>query len=182
MDSTKKSLDHLTFADLRVHYGTGRAFLIRQEYRRNVYGYRKGVKTDLGDLEEKDWIQLATGLILKSGEQQLQKNLLEWEQEHNYCKSSPKEMEMTALELHMARIFDDPLWVAYIPFNRKYRPEVLESARLVWVQTECCGIPGQITQEQLDQSAGNALGITCQICGRCSQFQVCTPKEVSGNG
>ncbi len=26
MDSTKKSLDHLTFADLRVHYGTGRAF------------------------------------------------------------------------------------------------------------------------------------------------------------
>lgn len=111
MDSTKKSLDHLTFADLRVHYGTGRAFLIRQEYRRNVYGYRKGVKTDLGDLEEKDWIQLATGLILKSGEQQLQKNLLEWEQEHNYCKSSPKEMEMTALELHMARIFDDPLWV-----------------------------------------------------------------------
>lgn len=44
MDSTEKSLDHLTFADLRVHYGTGRAFLIRQEYRRNVYGYRKGVK------------------------------------------------------------------------------------------------------------------------------------------
>lgn len=86
-------------------------------------------------------------------------NLLEWEQEHNYCNSSPKEMEMTALELHMARIFDDPLWVAYIPFNRKYRPEVLESARLVWVQTECCGIPGQITQEQLDQSAGNALGL-----------------------
>ena len=84
MDSTKKSLDHLTFADLRVHYGTGCAFLIRQEYRRNVYGYRKGVKIDLGDLEEKDWIQLATGLIQKSGEQQLQKNLLEWEQEHNY--------------------------------------------------------------------------------------------------
>ena len=83
MDNTEKSLDDLTFADLRVHYGTGRAFLIRQEYRRNVYGYRKGVKTDLGDLEEKDWIQLATGLILKCGEQQLQKNLLEWEQEHN---------------------------------------------------------------------------------------------------
>ena len=95
MDNTEKSLEHLTFADLRVHYGTGRAFLIRQEYRRNVYGYRKGVKTDLGDLEEKDWIQLATGLIQKSGEQQLQKNLLEWEQEHNYCNSSPKEMEMT---------------------------------------------------------------------------------------
>ena len=56
MDNTEKSLDDLTFADLRVHYGTGRAFLIRQEYRRNVYGYRKGVKTDLVDLEEKDWI------------------------------------------------------------------------------------------------------------------------------
>ena len=121
-------------------------------------------------------------MILKSGEQQLQKNLLEWEQEHNYCKSFLKEMEMTALELHMARIFDDPLWVDYIPFNRRYRPEVLESARLVWVQTECCRVPGQITQEQLDQSAGNALGITCPICGRCSPFQVCTPKEVSGNG
>ena len=178
MDSTEKSLDDLTFADLRVHYGTGRAFLIRQEYRRNVYGYRKGVKTDLGDLEEKDWIQLATGLIQKSGEQQLQKNLLEWEQEHNYCNSSLKEMEVTALELHMARIFDDPLWVAYIPFNRKYRPEVLESARLVWVQTECCGVPGQITQEQLDKSTGNALGITCPICGRCSLYKRPDPVTV----
>ena len=28
-------------------------------------GYRKGVKTDLGDLEEKDWIQLATGFDSK---------------------------------------------------------------------------------------------------------------------
>ena len=155
MDNTEKSLDALTFSDLRVHYGTGRAFLVRQEGRKKIYGYRKGIKTDVGDLEEKDWIQLASDLILKSGEQQMQKNLLEWEQEHDYCHSSRKEMEMTALELHMARIFDDPLWVDYIPFNRKYRPEVLHSARLVWVKTECCGIPGQITQEQLDKSAGN---------------------------
>lgn len=112
----------------------------------------------------------------------MQKNLLEWEQEHDYCHSSRKEMEMTALELHMARIFDDPLWVDYIPFNRKYRPEVLHSARLVWVKTECCGIPGQITQEQLDKSAGNTLGIPCPNCGRWSAFRICSPKEVSENG
>ena len=67
MDNTEKSLDALTCSDLRVHYGTGRAFLGREEGRKKIYGYRKGIKTDVGDLEEKDWIQLASDLILKSG-------------------------------------------------------------------------------------------------------------------
>lgn len=124
MDDTKINLDNVTFSDLRIHYRTGRAYLIRQEGRTKTYGYRKGMQTDLGDLEENTWVQLVSGLIQTSGEQQLQKDLLEWEQEHNYCHNSRKEMEIHVLELYTDRIFDNPLWVDYIPFNRKYRPEV----------------------------------------------------------
>lgn len=182
VDDAKVKLNDVTCLDLRVHYRTGRAFLIRQEGRTKTYGYRNGVQTDLGDLEEKDWIQLAASLIRKSGEQQLHEELLEWEQAHNYVHDSRKEIEFRALELHMARIFDEPLWVDYIPFNRKYRPEVLASARLVWVKTECCGRPGQITQERLERAVSGTYGIPCPFCGRWSAFQVCTPEEVREDG
>ena len=35
-------------------------------------------------------------------------------------------------------------WVNFIPFNREYRPEVLEHASLVTVINECCGKPGEV--------------------------------------
>lgn len=182
MDDTKINLDNVTFSDLRIHYRTGRAYLIRQEGRTKTYGYRKGMQTDLGDLEENTWVQLVSGLIQTSGEQQLQKGLLEWEQEHNYCHNSRKEMEIHVLELYTDRIFDNPLWVDYIPFNRKYRPEVLASAKLVWIQTECCKIPAQITQEQLEKNTSNTYGVPCPLCGRWSAFHICPPEEVSEGG
>ena len=59
-------------------------------------------------------------------------------------------MRHKALQLHISRIFDNPRWVNFIPFNREYRPEVLEHASLVTVINECCGKPGEVTQEQID--------------------------------
>ena len=161
----------ITFKTLRVHYGTGRSFLIRADGRNKVYGYRKGVMTDLGDLEVQEWERLAKELVRTSKEQQLYQNLLEWEKEHNYCGRSGKELETEALELHMLRIFDDPLWVDYIPFNRRYRPKVLDPLELVWVKTACCGIPGEVTKERL---AHDKERIPCPVCGRWSEFQLCT--------
>ena len=54
MDTTtgrKEGERPLTFSDLRAHYGTGRAYLISQKGREKKYGYRKGIQTDIGDLE-----------------------------------------------------------------------------------------------------------------------------------
>lgn len=164
----------LTFETLRVHYGTGRAFLIRTEGRHKVYGYRKGIMTDLGDLDLKEWIRLAKELIQTSGEEKLYENLLEWGQAHNYCRQSGEELEAETLKRHMYRIFDDPLWVDYIPFNRRYRPEVLDLSRLVWVKAGCCGIPGEVTKERLEHDMER---IPCPVCGRWSEFEFCTDSE-----
>lgn len=161
----------ITFETLRVRYGTGRSYLIRTEGRHKVYGYHKGVMTGLGNLDLEEWRQLAMELVQTSREQQLYRNLLEWRQEHNYCRHSDPELEIDALELHMGRIFDDPLWVDYIPFNRRYRPEVLDPSRLVWVKTECCGEPGEVTKERLEYEDER---IPCPVCGRWSAFELCS--------
>lgn len=118
------------------------------------------------------------GFNSESGEQQMKKNLFYPEQ---IAKDSGH-VEFQCSHLHLfsgiIAIIILLLPFQHIPFNRKYRPEVLESARLVWVQTECCGVLGQITQEQLDKSTGNALGITCPICGRCSLYKRPDPVTV----
>ena len=96
----------------------------------------------MGELEEKLWYQLVESLIQKAGEQALLDALIEWESNHNYTRDSPQEVRKEALRLHTARLFDDPRWIHFVPFNRKYRPEALEAAHLVTVVSECCHTPG----------------------------------------
>ena len=50
MDNIGNTKHALTFAALRVHYYTGRSYLISGEGRDKVFGYRHGVMTDIGDL------------------------------------------------------------------------------------------------------------------------------------
>lgn len=164
----------ITFENLRARYGTFRSYVIRGEGRNRVYGSRVGVMTNLGDLEQKEWRQLAQQLIRENGETQLQAELLVWIPEHMPWLHTKAEQEQYSLELHMARIFDDPVWADYIPFNRKYRPEVLDSARLTWILTECCQTPAEVTEEQLQRAGeGSENTIRCPICGRWSKFQRC---------
>lgn len=101
----------------------------------------------------KAWCQIAEALINRKGESALLKSLIEWETNHNYAHASKEVVRKEALQLHVARLFDNPLWVHFVPFNRQYRPEVLETAHLVTVVNECCNTPGEVTQEQVDQSA-----------------------------
>ena len=121
-DTLKKSRNDLTFADLRFHFGTGRAFIKSGSGRDAVYGYRNGVMTDVGDIEESEWAQLMMDLIKRSGEEGLQAQLRLWAKEHCAWLHTKKEVEMHALELHSSRIFDNPKWVDYELFNREYRP------------------------------------------------------------
>ena len=84
-----------------------------------------------------------------------------------------------ALQLHVARLFDNPLWVHFVTFNRQYRPEVLEMAHLVTVVNECCNTPGEVTQEQVDHSANGM--IACPCCGRWSPFHCVEQAENEEN-
>ncbi len=160
--------DQLTFGSLQwlhgvfhpISYGAGRD---------KKHSCWRGVQTRLGELEEKLWYQLVESLIQKAGEQALLDALIEWESNHNYTRDSPQEVRKEALRLHTARLFDDPRWIHFVPFNRKYRPEALEAAHLVTVVSECCHTPGEVTQEQIDHAANGM--VACPCCGKWSPFR-----------
>ena len=169
-------MDNLpTFEDLRMHYHTGRSYLISGTGRDRKYGYRHGVKCNLGDLEESDWIQKVKELIQRSGEELLYEQLLEWSREHNFAKESEKELRIRALELHAYRIFDNEGWVDYLAFNRKYRPEVIDPSRLRLIRTVCCNKPAQTTVKLVEEIYDNRT--CCPICGRWSFFEILTDED-----
>ena len=80
-----------------------------------------------------------------------------------------EEVRQEALRLHVDRMFDNPRWVHFVPFNRKYRPEALGTAHLVTVANECCHTPGEVTQEQIDHAANGM--VACPCCRRWSPFR-----------
>ena len=148
MENTHKPLDEITFADLRVHFGTGRAILVSGTGRDKVYRYRHGIMTDLGDLKTDEWAELAKTLIQRTGEQEMYAHLLEWLSLHNGFCRSPGGREQYALELHMSRIFDCEEWADFIPFNRQYRSAVLQKADIVLAKCTVCGRTQQKTRAQ----------------------------------
>lgn len=179
-----KSIDEVTFSDMRCRYQTGRSIHISGVGRDKKFEYRNGVMTALGDIEQSKWMELAKELIERAGEQELYTSLHEWEAKHNYCGRTKAELEQHTLELHMGRFFDNPHWVDFVPFNSVYRPEILKQAKLTWVQCECCNRPGITTFEQVQAAYGIPPRICCPICGRYTSFEIISePCEViSENG
>lgn len=159
----------LTYADIRCLTGT---FRIKStgSGREKKCSSRNGVQTPSGDIEVHIWSKLAELLIQREQEEDLLSALIEWYTQHNYCHETKSELHRHALRLHVDRIFDNPRWIYYIPFNMRYRPQSLAQASLVTVVTECCGEPGEVTQEQVDAAYHNR--ISCPHCGRGSYFSV----------
>lgn len=162
-------LSSITYEDIRWQYGV---------FRCNSTGsgrYKKrfpwdGVKTNLGEIEEKDWCRLAEAVIERDGETHLLKHLIQWCSEHNYIGASAAELRKEALQLHIDRVFDNPQWGGYLPFNKRYRPEVWRAAHIVYVRNECCHKISPVTQEQIDHAYNGT--IPCPHCGRWSEFIV----------
>lgn len=135
-----------------------------------TYSSWSGVKTRIGEIGESVWYQAAEELIREKGEQELLGYLTQWCSERNFLKESAGEIRKKALQLHVDRIFDHPRWVDFVPFNRRYRPDVLKTAHLVTVISECCQKPGVVTQEQIDAAYEGT--IACPCCGKWSHFDI----------
>ena len=163
----------VTFENLRVHYQTGRSYVISGTGRDRVYGYRNGMQTNLVDIEQETCIALARDLIELSGEQELFSWILAWEREHIFHCHTKAELELEALEAHMSRLFDNEAWCDFIPFNQQYRPEVLEKATLRWIQTDCCQERKLVTQARIDWIQKTGGTIFCSQCNTASTFSVC---------
>lgn len=168
----KKAIANLSFSDLKIRYFTGRSILISDTGHGKRYQYRNGCMTALGDLEISEWREMITELIAYRSEQELQKQLYEWCAEHTPWLHGKSEITDYALECHAARLFDDPLWADYIPFNRKYRPNVLDSTELIWAKTACCGTTQQFTVPQYQKICGQNF-----FCRTCNEWITLIPTK-----
>lgn len=168
----------LTFENLRDKYGTFRSERITDGcLGEKRYKSRVGVQTEVGDIVEPLWMNLVKDLIIQSGEETLYKQLKAFLQINRGRIQEKSSLEKEALELHAARIFDNPAWVCFIPFNKKYRPEILETADLVTVINECCNKPGEVTKQRIEWSK-YFKGVECPHCGRLSSFRYASKEEV----
>lgn len=119
------------FEQLGCRYLSGRAYEKPRTGRTREWGYNDFVMTAQGEIEINQWRQKVLNLITEAGEEDLQRALNAWVQEHyGWCDTDLKAMH-EAIQLHASRIFDDPLWVDFIPFNERYRPEVLKDIEIV---------------------------------------------------
>lgn len=168
-------MTELTFATLQPQVKIGQSYTISGTGRNRVVGYRHLVRCVLGDIEESEWHELVQKVIQKTGEQRLFENLLSYERDHNYVRRTKAELQQYVMKLHCGRIFDDPLWVNFLEFNRKYRPEALDGVKLVWIQTTCCPRPGQTTAALTQK---HPCTIHCPHCGRWSPYEVLTNYEM----
>lgn len=125
-------LDTITFSDIHWRYGTFWPYSTGSGRDKKHFS-RSGVATPIGDIQEDLWYQVAEHIAKREGEEWLVDALTQWNKEHNYMKESPSELRKDALQSYSHRLYDNPRWVDFIPFNRRFRPEVLESARLVKV-------------------------------------------------
>lgn len=78
--------------------------------------------TDIGDIEESEWKALMLDLIQRSNEMGIFEALKRWSKECCAWLHSKAEVEEYALELHSARIFENPSWAGYEQFWRDYSP------------------------------------------------------------
>lgn len=148
MDKLKKAEEDLTLEDIHIHYFTGQAILISGEGRNKTYRYRNGVATNVGDIPIDEWVRIARQLIDQYGEQKLFHQLVDWINDHCQWAHNASESERIALEYHVSRTPDNPLWCDYIPFNRMYRPKVLLKAEILQVQCVGCGNTFELTTVQ----------------------------------
>ena len=122
------NLQELTYARLNMRYGTGRGWTEKRNgEKRDIY--RHGVATELGDIEVSLWQRLVQLLIEKESEMELFLQLKQWLGERCvWCQTDKEELLHYTLKLFAARMFDNPEWVDYIQFNRRYRPEKIKEA------------------------------------------------------
>lgn len=164
------NLADVSFADIRYRVGTGRAHTEKDGHGKKTCHYRVGVSTPIGDIEESVWYQVANALIEREGETELFSQLKDWVKDHIAWVRTKDEISQYAMRLHVNRIFDDPEWVDFLPFNKKYRPEALDGVETVFVKTECCALPGNVTAAQVKRAYDGL--VCCPHCGRFSAFEL----------
>ena len=127
IDSRSGLPDKLDYEMIRFQTHTGRAFLISDRGFEKKYGYRHGVETPIGDIEENLWCEIMKELVTQNGDTELYEQLLDWYKDCPVSCNTKKEREFYVLQCFSHKIFDDERWVDYVPFNQKFRPHTIKT-------------------------------------------------------
>lgn len=158
-------MSNLSMADITPCGDIGRSITLNNF----VGGWKKStyqffVSTPIGPIERSLWETTAYHLITNAEETELYGWLQEYVVTSCAWLRSKKDIDSYALELHIGRIFDNPAWVGFIPFNTAHRPAALEGVELVQVTPPCCQKPGYVTKAQIDYGIPHSA--YCPHCGR----------------
>lgn len=126
IDSRSGLPEKLDYEMIRFQTHTGRAFLISDRGFEKKYGYRHGVETPIGDIEENLWCEIMKELIAHKGDKELFDRLYDWYRDCPVAGHTKKEREFYTLQCFSNKIFDNPRWRDYLAFNQKYRPNAIK--------------------------------------------------------
>lgn len=176
VDGETYRIGDLSYEDISIRNLTGRTVYLRGEGRNKEYRYCNGCMTNIGDLEEEQWIKVAKCLIReKYHENEFLSWMTEWVIERCPWHTKAIDRERTALSGVVERLFDNELWVDFIPFNEKHRPDILTTAEIVVILPECCKKPGRTTKVRLMHDAspnGREIETYCPHCGRWARVDL----------
>ena len=117
---------------------------------------------------EYDLDEAAEQVIGLHGETWLLEALETWCREMGHYPKHGFDLHEVALEIHSHRIFDSEGWIDYIPFNRRFRPGVVEGRRFPKVRVDCCDREiSEVTEEALRRDM-----VPCPGCGAFRSYEV----------
>ena len=141
--------------------------------RNRVTRFRSDVQCKAGSIEEPVWYRLIWDLAVRSGEEQLLKDLISYNAETLPFLHTKKEQENYSLETYSIRIFDHERWVAFLDFNQKYRPNALKGIAVAEIETECCKKNSLTTMARIEHDRKVSPETSfCPICGSWSRYKI----------
>lgn len=127
IDSRSGLPETVNYEMIRFQTNTGRAFLINDRGYEKKYGYRHGVETPIGDIEETLWCEIMKELIEQNGDKELFDRLYDWYLNCPIAGHTKKEREFYVLQCFSNKIYDNAGWCDYLAFNQKYRPDIIKN-------------------------------------------------------
>jgi hypothetical protein len=164
---------NMSYKDIQ-HGSYNHSYYSKGKRKQKVTTYQTHVKTKIGEFELGEWVGIALKAIEAHGDSELLEHMREyvrafpWLSEQNAIGLNISQFELEAIELCIGQIYNNPYWVGFLPFNKKFRPEYLKGFSTVSIITECCKErgPGEVTREQIRGGE-----VSCPFCGRFSRFE-----------
>lgn len=168
-------LAHLKPEDLAWIYATGQGQTTGAG-RNKQHSYRQGVQTPVGDIELSVWIKAAEYIVERDGLQEELEHLRPYAIDYGGGSILSKQISHASLlDMCLSAIYRNPVWVSFVPYNRQYHPELLNTTSMVEVVTDCCQIRCEVPTVQIHTEDRS---VHCPVCGRWTSFKTCGPEKI----